>query len=566
MVSSIMSHSKIKCRLDHLTQQLIDLIQVRWNNQLASDLKVTICDCLRVLGNSCPPDTVSVEKRKVLIKQIYNLLIQRVGTGFQFDEAPSAVSNRLYYFTASESKAAINARPSILGGGVKHHLLIGENYYALQNLIAAGYRQQVDIIYIDPPYNTQEQQSYKDKFKRCGWLTMMKERLTLAHQLLARDGMIFLSINDHEQAYLKVLMDSIFKESNFIANFIWKSKTKTNDAKFLSTVTEYILVYAKDSRMGNFTMARNLQVDDSTYQQRDEFFSTRGGFKLQKLDNASHTYSSTLDYEFTHQGVKYYPGGDQKQWAQRQAGRHAVKDWQWMWAQQTLLAGIKNHQVVFKDHNIFTKRYWKVDHKLVPITRSEPFTNLIADPMFLNARGNRLLVSVLGAKLFDHPKPVSLMQHLLRLHPCGKDALVLDFFAGSGTTAHAVLALNHEDGGHRRFILCTNNENQIADVCYERLHRIMTGRGTKGETNFPWLRTNRPYGGQLFVYDGQSRSVGFNPTLELRTNFEPYSQWEQALIATYRQLNPDFNVRSADEWLHTLLQLTVNSCAENKET
>ena len=119
MVSSIMSHSKIKCRLDHLTQQLIDLIQVRWNNQLASDLKVTICDCLRVLGSGCPPDTVSVEKRKVLIKQIYNLLIQRVGTGFQFDEAPSAVSNRLYYFTASDSKAAINARPSILGGGGK---------------------------------------------------------------------------------------------------------------------------------------------------------------------------------------------------------------------------------------------------------------------------------------------------------------------------------------------------------------------------------------------------------------------------------------------------------------
>ena len=151
----------------------------------------------------------------------------------------------------------------------------------------------------------------------------MKKRLELAKELLSEEGVIFVSIDDNEQAYLKVLMDEIFGENNFICAFIWKKKTLTNDNNYICRLTEYILFYKirsvniKDKKMNNF----------NDYSLVDEFYNERGKYKLSKLDNASHTWSQKLDYEFVYDGQTYYPGQNKKKWQNRQKGDHASKDW-----------------------------------------------------------------------------------------------------------------------------------------------------------------------------------------------------------------------------------------------
>ena len=387
---------------------------------------------------------------------------------------------------------------------------------------------------------------------------MLKERLVLSKKLLAEGGVIFVSIDDHEQTYLKVLMDEIFGKDNFISNIVWKKKTKTNDAKFICNTTEYVLFYAKNKTF--LKINQNYNISSVSYNLKDSFFKTRGGYKLAKLDNRSHTYSKKLDYEFIYQNKKYYPGGDYLLWVKRQNNIFANKDWQWMWSQKNLIQGIANDQIVFKNNSIYSKRYWKVDHKLVPITRSEPFTNLIIENIYLNFHGSKELINILQAKLFDHPKPISLLKNILGWFP-NKNATILDFFAGSGTTGHAVLDLNRKDGGTRKFILVTNKENDIDQVCYERLHRIIKGVGTNGETDFLWKQHHQPYQSTLEIYHIDSVDI-----VPARQNFEFDFQNNpliKKIIANYQILNPDYQPPEESTLLAQLLKLTYNANISN---
>ena len=166
--------------LSDLVQQLIASMQERWNQQLSLDLQENIKACLTTLARNCPADPTSQAKRRALIKSTYQLLIQRVKCGFTFDEATISPGAQLHYLVY-DSKKSLNTQNKILLKEFNkrerereqkippaHSLIIGENYYALQNLLAAGYRCKIDVIYIDPPYNTKELQSYKDKFQRHG--------------------------------------------------------------------------------------------------------------------------------------------------------------------------------------------------------------------------------------------------------------------------------------------------------------------------------------------------------------------------------------------------------------
>ena len=228
----------------------------------------------------------------------------------------------------------------------------------------------------------------------------------------------------------------------------------------------------------------------------DEFYNERGKYKLSKLDNASHTWSQKLDYEFVYSGQTYYPGQNKRKWENRQKGDHASKDWQWMWSKESLLKGIEQKQIVFKNNKIYSKRYQKVDHKLNPILRVTKNSNVIDS--ILNSAGTQEIKDLFNKKIFDHPKPSLLIKLLINL--CNKDdALVLDFFAGSGTTGQAVMELNAKDGGNRRFILITNNESKerteqeaknsqdhpelgiCRAVTHERLYRVINGKGSQNE-------------------------------------------------------------------------------------
>ncbi|MCI8283462.1 site-specific DNA-methyltransferase [Mesomycoplasma hyopneumoniae] len=373
------------------------------------------------------------------------------------------------------------------------------------------------MIYIDPPYNTQASFNegnqiandkenilpskfiYRDKYSRNGWLNLLNERLNLAKKLLKDDGIIFVSIDDNQHGYLKVLMDEIFGEENFVANLVWQKKNEGSaaDSKFVKVLTEHVLAYSKNIQ--HLTTNIYVQnINDGSYKFSDEYIQERGKYKLIQLDRASLTWSEGLDYPIEYNGKIYYAGGSQEKWQARHQGNRAVKDWRWRWARKKLDWGIKNGFIVFKNEKVFSKQYQFVDNNNQKIERVSKFSNLIL--LAQGTEGTQEQKNIFSTKVFDHPKPIELIKYLINIHP-NKNAKILDFFAGSGTTGHAVWDLNRQDGGNRIFTLVTNNQNNIAiNITYERLFRINHGFGTKKEQNFDWIKKNQPYKTNLDVF------------------------------------------------------------------
>ncbi|WP_203283412.1 site-specific DNA-methyltransferase [Metamycoplasma hominis] len=511
------------------------------------------------------------------LDNVFQLLIQRVKTGFVFDVAPSVDTKQIAILKKQEKLLFTN---DLLNTN-KNTLIIGENYDALKNLlvierqkeqIGGGGDYNYDLIYIDPPYNTDSAKDdgnnlsekddvaaskfiYRDKFSRTGWLNMMNERLKMARQLLKEDGVIFVSIDDNEQAYLKVLMDEIFGEENFVCNFVWQKKNEgsAEDAKYIKILSESILMYAKNiEHMNTNNYSKN--IDDGSYKLRDEYFETRGMYKLKQLDFGSLTWSEGLDYPIKYNGITYYAGGSKDNWQKRRNGQHAIKDWRWRWSNEKVQWGIENNFVVFKGNKIYTKQYQLVDNDNKPVQRTSKFSNLLYS--FHGSLGTALQKEIFNLKVFDHPKPIELIKYLINIHP-NPNARVLDFFAGSGTTGHAVLDLNKEDGGNRTFTLVTNNENNIGiDVCYERLYRINNGKGSKGEVDFDWIKKNEPYNQNLDVFE-----IKYYDTDVLANNNEIIKQ-------DFKNMLNDFdlsNVNKINEQ-EILLNLTALKPVEGKDS
>ena len=372
-------------------------------------------------------------------------------------------------------------------------LLEGDNLHSLK-LLEKTNRGKVNIIYIDPPYNTgnkdfvynDEFVGREDLFRHSTWLSLMSERLRIAYKLLSKDGVIFVSIDDNEQAQLKLLMDEIFSEDNFIMCMprITKKSGKTTSA--YAKNHDYILVYTKRDQ-DIFVMEEH---EDNAFKYADEYIEERGKYKLnQTLDYNSLSYSPSLDYPLEIEGEVFYPGGSKELWEERQRGKHRRADWAWRWSKKLFQFGYDNGFVVIKrkkdgSARIYTKTYLNakigknsngdfiIEHnKRVKATSSIEYI----DNKYSNDNAKKdLSIFGLGDK-FDYSKPVELIKKLIKAY-YKNNALVLDFFAGSGTTAQAVLELNKEDSGSRRFILCTNNENNICrEVTYQRIKSILTG-------------------------------------------------------------------------------------------
>ena len=372
-------------------------------------------------------------------------------------------------------------------------LLEGDNLHSL-NLLEKTNRGKVNIIYIDPPYNTgnkdfvynDEFVGREDLFRHSTWLSFMSERLRIAYKLLSKDGVIFVSIDDNEQAQLKLLMDEIFSEDNFIMCMprITKKSGKTTSA--YAKNHDYILVYTKRDQ-DIFVMEEH---EDNAFKYADEYIEERGKYKLnQTLDYNSLSYRPSLDYPLEIEGEVFYPGGSKELWEERQRGKHRRADWAWRWSKKLFQFGYDNGFVVIKrkkdgSARIYTKTYLNakigknsngdfiIEHnKRVKATSSIEYI----DNKYSNDNAKKdLSIFGLGDK-FDYSKPVELIKKLIKAY-YKNNALVLDFFAGSGTTAQAVLELNKEDSGSRRFILCTNNENNICrEVTYQRIKSILTG-------------------------------------------------------------------------------------------
>lgn len=370
-------------------------------------------------------------------------------------------------------------------------LLEGDNLHSLR-LLEKTHRGKIDVIYIDPPYNTGNKDFvYDDKFigeddsfRHSKWLSFMDKRLRIAHRLLSENGLIFISIDDNEQSVLKCLMDEIFYPDNFIITLprITKKSGKTTGS--FSKNNDYILVYTKQNK-DIFVMEDH---NDPEFKYEDEWVSSRGRYKLnQTLDYDSLSYSASLDYPLTIDGEVFYPGGSRERWEERQRGNHKRADWAWRWNPKLVEWGNKNGFIVIKRKNdgtarIYTKTYLNAaikdegNHKysLQYKQRTKPLSSIgLVEKQYSNDNAKKDL-SIFGLKdSFDYSKPVELIKRLIKNH-FNKNAIVLDFFAGSGTTAQAVLELNIEDSGNRRFILCTNNQNDICkSITYVRCKKVI---------------------------------------------------------------------------------------------
>lgn len=360
-------------------------------------------------------------------------------------------------------------------GGEQNFLIEGDNLASLK-LLEKTHKGKIDLIYIDPPYNTGNKDfiyddafvDSEDKFKHSKWLSFMKARLEIAKRLLTNRGMIMISINDIELYNFKILMDSIFDETNFLSNMIWQSTPGSNTGKNIKTVTEYVLVYAKDAKQNLVNTLKD--CDDNKYNLVDDYIQERGKYILNKLDRrmTGPHYSEALNYSIiAPNGESIFPGG----------GNEKQKNWNWRWSAQKVKWGIENGFIVIKNNkgkwSIYFKQYQFVDNNNTRIERSLPYQNLIKEDGINSARGNQEVMDIFQSKAFDYPKPLNLISFLLKISPF-EHTTILDFFAGSGTTGHAVMKLNAEDGGKRKFILCTNNENNICrEVTYERIKRVI---------------------------------------------------------------------------------------------
>lgn len=424
---------------------------------------------------------------------ILQLISEQKKYGIVWEDSPEDVEENLRVNVPVLVEDKDRAIISNADDAPNHILIEGDNIEALTAL-SYTHEGKIDVIYIDPPYNTGNKDFvYNDSFvdsedgyRHSKWLSFMEKRLKIAKKLLSDKGVIFISIDDNEQANLKLLCDDVLGYTNYITTFIWKSTPGSNTGTDIKTVTEYILLYSRNKNL--FIPNTRIINDNTKYSLSDEYVNRRGNYILNKLDRrmtGSH-YSDALNYAIkVPDGTMLYPGSSENK----------IEHWNWRWSKQKVEWGIENGFIVFKENkgiwSIYFKQYQNVDNNDNLIVRALPYQNLLDDDdSFNSARGSADLMAVLCAKKFDYPKPLSLVQRTITI-ASHKDSIILDFFAGSGTTLHATMQLNAEDGGHRQCILCTNNENNICEeVTYERNKRVINGYTTPKGVEVEGLHDN----------------------------------------------------------------------------
>ncbi|MTP16412.1 site-specific DNA-methyltransferase, partial [Turicibacter sanguinis] len=384
-------------------------------------------------------------------------------------------------FTEDESKKIISDPEKPM-----NFILEGDNLHSLY-LLEKTHKGKVDIIYIDPPYNTtNEGFTYDDKkvdindgFRHSKWISFMQKRIKIAKNILSPNGILFISIDDNEYQNIKSLCDEMFGTTSFVTSFIWQKKTGASDAKGIATITEYILCYCnnQDKSKWNNIFSQNFgSYDKNRYRYTDDYYDERGPFYFDNLDRGGLTYSDSMNFGVeAPDGTIVFPNGRQE---------FENDGWIWKWSKNKIEWGFENGFLEFQKSSnkqggwaLKYKNYLNVDNEGNPIDRSAPFKNLIQ--FVINQAGTNELKSMFNNQSpFSNPKPSDLIKYLISLSN-KQDALVVDFFAGSGTTGHAILKLNKEDGGERRFILATNNENNIAEtITFERIKKVINGYKT----------------------------------------------------------------------------------------
>lgn len=390
------------------------------------------------------------------------------------DEAEQALADKIVKL--QEVKGLAILPPAAGSGSFPEHMLIeGDNLHALKALTKT-HAGQVDLIYIDPPYNTGNRDfTYRDHFadpddayRHSVWLSYMQKRLVMAKGLLKEDGAIFISIDDSELAPLKLLADELFGEHNFIDIFSWvRTETPARLSKKSLKVVEYVLAYQKSKKTPAFKGYQSKSPSSNGLLNQTNTVKTLL-FPPKVVDTAlpdgllPKGRYGTRHYEIMLEEDAQVKGGYFISPVKLTA--------KFKWSQEKLLAELAQGTRVSIRSRVLSPSYEKLEYdagapKNLIDRRVEVLTNEEA----------KAGLAEMGIRGFSYPKPVSLIRYLVSFYP-RQDALVLDFMAGSGTTLHAVMALNAADGGTRQCILVTNNENGIArEVCYERNKKVIAG-------------------------------------------------------------------------------------------
>ena len=374
----------------------------------------------------------------------------------------------------------------------KHILIEGDNYHALE-VLNYTHKGKIDVIYIDPPYNTgaknwkynNDYVEREDSYRHSKWLSMMGSRLGLAKRLLKESGFLICAIDDNEIFTLGLLMDAIFGERNRLGLVTVVHNPKgRNFTKWFSANSEYMLVYAKNTEQAKFN---NVAIDESV---RESFEFMEEDGRRYRLEPFMRSRTETLRKNKPSFWYPLYVSRDLKKISLNQHpddyevypiapnGNEAT----WINLPKTFESKNKQNLFTAQKEGDFIRVYRKFYEQQI-------FKNIWTDRKYHSEfNGTNLLKEILGENIFDYPKSLYLLEDILKI-TTRRNAAVLDFFAGSGTTGHAVMELNKEDGGNRQFILCTDNENNNGNgskgiargVCQPRIKKVMKGYKKNGD-------------------------------------------------------------------------------------
>ena len=424
----------------------------------------------------------------------------------------------------------------------------GDNLDVLK-LLQETYLGKIKMIYIDPPYNTGNDFVYNDDFAEdadeylansgqfdaegnrlvqnaesngrfhTDWLNMMYSRLRLAKDLLTDDGVIFISLDDGEIDNLKKLCNEVFGEKNFIAQCIRRTiNSGKHDATTIAPFHEYVLMYAKNSLQVQLAKKPKDEAErDRLYKERDEYEKERGRFYITQLNKNSLQYSDGLNYPIVGpDGVEIWPGGGFED-----------KVWIWRWSKAKVQWGIENGYIVFKKagdkYKVYTKSYEFRDKDGLPIDRNNPYSSLeFINKEYANFNATPELEKLFdGKKYFDFPKSTVFLKELVKLANLKDNDVVLDFFSGSATTAHAVMQLNAEDESKRKFIMVqlpeeTDEKSEAYKAGYKTIPEIGKERirraGAKIKEESPLTTQNLDIGFRVLKLDSTNmKDVYYSP-------------------------------------------------------
>lgn len=415
-------------------------------------------------------------------------------------------------------------------------LLEGDNLHSLK-LLEKTHKGKIDVIYIDPPYNTlndgftysDEKVDGTDCFRHSKWISFMYERLKMAKKLLSNQGMVFVSVDENEYAQLKLICDEIWSENCFVENIVWNKRVPKND-KGIGNIHEYILVYANDINYKYKLMCpkegledvkvllknskeKGLSIEETEKELKKLYRKNKYPRAVTLYNNVDNNYRvfGKINMSWPN-GNTFGPRYDVFHPITKKSVK--VPDRGWRWSENTFnqVVDYNNKQILPNGSIICGQIWFSPKDDMQPSTikyLDEVDRMLLRSIISLKSDGGMALENVFGKKsTFAYPKPIVLIKMLLDAATYDrKDAVVLDFFAGSGTTGQAVLDLNSEDGGNRKFILCTNNENNICEeVTYQRLKTVITGKRLDGSAYSEGRKANLKYYKTDFV-DKESENI-----------------------------------------------------------